>query len=1162
MKNSENAHSEKSGYSIEKTYRKQATPIQKKLDKLRIDYEDLLADTEKAMNKAQKAYEKKLNAHKKRFDKKLDSDEASFTMEKEAIDKEIEALNEKHKKELDAIQNKNTDKLKNIQADIASMEKEKQATAKEIEKTHKKRIENYEKRLELSKKNHNENTRQTQNSLKDALNKLEMDNKTHKETINTLGKTIDARFNTLYTNLEEARATLSQSIKKSDNSLQHALNTYRKEINENIRNFSKELYQYRSAIHQPFLDIDSSAGNIKKQFETYKDTFITNVNQDMKFEQARLKDMLSKTSEEENPEDIKIINKQMELQKLRKDALIEHIKAFEEGIDSTTNTLKTLSSDTLSFLENIFKTFDETIHGLHTNLKAKFDIFQSGSTDLRETLTTGFSKKEVTSFLSEARETIKKTLTLFSRYATNKLDAIKDTTIALLPLYQEADDIRFFLDTEDAQKKIRENREKISVEQQDASLNIDMKQSEKQHELDLMALEEKYSTKDAFLKHMLEKRSLEHKKGILEIKRKSIQANIEVEKEMDVASLEHDLEQARTDIEIAHAEHAKTLQIAIEKQKNALRSLDLQKERDLALVNLETEKKRRQKALKLKTDRNDQALTRKEALIENEKKKVEKRYDDILEKASQTYKEKENAIQEAFEKENTSHQEKLDFIDQALSRETTKARERIEQTETLLNTRKAIISKSYTKELDWLSTHEEALNSESSTLKEILLILSTPKKNSVKQTLDTFIGTLKETHDVIVEQFRASLNRQGASKRQRKSHINKLRNSLDKALESITQKKNDAFTTYDKAVEESLGKIKSQKKLSLSGLKETLRPINTQIQNALKTLYKDIERSMDEGFQTLKQDDEDLIEKAKASSKKAKAKENIRYEETKKPLNEKLEALKQEKDALIKEHKLNRDREISAVDALHKEDLEPLKDAYNKDLEASQALVQEIEEKRERLTESYQERLKSLEDELEASLETLENKSKERIDAVNKRLEDARNIHAFHVENEESKKADIEDSLKKESGELDSAYEGFKAESERKLQASKKTYEKEKTALKDTLKVTIETYETKMLSSSNELDQRIEKVDREIADQIRIKRARKKTLEDQINHDITKLDETLDALAKTLQNDTESLLESLFKDDSVPLDTEEIVEKQDTLLNTYLTSIKEDIKNL
>lgn len=1162
MKNPDETHSEKSGYSIEKNYRKQATPIQKKLDKLRKDYEALLADTEKTMNKAQKAHNKKLKAHNERFDELLNSNEASFIMDKETLDEDIAKLKAHHQTKLKAINYKNTDKKKAIKAEIQNMEREKQATAKAIEKTHKKRIHTYEKRLDLSKNNHNDNTLQTQNSLKDAIHKLESDYETHKETIDSLDDTLNTRFETLHVNLRDAQEALNSSIKGSDNALQHTLNTYRKEVNAHIRTFSKALTQYRSDLYHPFQNIDASANDLLTQFTRYKETFISNVNQDMKFEQARIKDMLAKTSEEESPDEIKTLNKQLTLQQLRKEALINHIQIFDDAVKMTTDTLKTLSSDTSKFLDGIFKNFDATIQTLQSNLKAKFDIFQSSSSTLRETLTSKFSKDALNPFMSEAKKALKDTLALFSQYAMDKINAIKETTVSLMPLYQEIDDIRFFLDTEDAQKKIKENRERISVEQQDASLNIDMSEAQKKHKVALMNLEESFNTKETTLNHMLDLKGIEEKKAMLNLNETSKSDHIKVEKEIEKAALEHDLESVNADIEIAHVDHAKLLEIAIEKQKNILRSLDLQKERALALVTLETEKNRQLKTLNLKLDHNHQVLQREHKSIDEEKKTLKKSFEMSLKKTTISFEKKEQALQDGLNDVENTHQEKLNFIDQALRRETNKATTRIEQAESLLKTRKDIIESYYDKEMNWLDTHQWKLKEEDPSLKDILIILSTPKKNTLRQTLDTFVATLEETHTLIIEQFSESLKRQGIGKRHHKSQLNKLKNTFYKTLGSLTQQKDDTYKTFEKTVNDTLDTLKDKKKFSKTWLKNQLIPINTHIQKQLTLIHDKVVHSMNEGFQVLKHDDVYLIEKAKTSAKKAKAKENGRYEEAKAPLQKQQDDLTQSKKIKHDALKETLESELSTIDAQHQASLQPLEDAYNKDVENYNALKNKTNEQMNTLENTYQEKIDALDGELEDRLVSIEQKNEERIASVNSRLKDAENIHAFHTENEESKKAELEETLQKDIADLQSYHEVFKGDSERKMKAANDTFLKQKADLEDTLKKTIESYETKMLSSSSELDQRIDKVGRELTDQTRIKRARKETLENSIEESLTKLDSTLERLTHSLQDNTETLLNTLFENDTFTVDTNSLFDKEDAILSDFLNTVKEDIQNL
>jgi len=101
-----------------------------------------------------------------------------------------------------------------------------------------------------------------------------------------------------------------------------------------------------------------------------------------------------------------------------------------------------------------------------------------------------------------------------------------------------------------------------------------------------------------------------------------------------------------------------------------------------------------------------------------------------------------------------------------------------------------------------------------------------------------------------------------------------------------------------------------------------------------------------------------------------------------------------------------------------------------------------------------------------------------------------------------------------------------------------------------------------MLSSSSELDQRIDKVGRELTDQTRIKRARKETLENSIEESLTKLDSTLERLTHSLQDNTETLLNTLFENDTFTVDTNSLFDKEDAILSDFLNTVKEDIQNL
>ncbi|MFP4077868.1 MAG: hypothetical protein ACLFUQ_01840, partial [Candidatus Izemoplasmataceae bacterium] len=1016
-----------SGYSIEKAYRKEAEPHQKKLDALRKEYEETLAATEKALEKAQKSYQKRLDAHERRFTSELESREASFDSEITGLDTALKDKVKAFKDAIHALQQDYQEKRATAKKTIDRLETDKKKKTESIEEAHKKTIETYEKTLELSRKNHQENTRKTKATLEEALDQLNARHQEQKEALSTLKSDLDGHFNKLSEDLSALEHKADASIKKEDNELQYTLNTYRKEINQRIKDFSRTLQQYRVAFHEPFSAIDALSGTLKESYDAYKASFISKVNQDMKFEQARLKDLLKNPDLQDDAQALNEINQQIDLQHARKETLIRHATTLGTGITQTTEAIKALSKTAREHLDTSFQAYEASIEESQTMLKHKFDIFQNTSQSIVDKLIGGEDDPDaLTPFLKEAHRVFEKALRTYLEHGIQKTEAIREAYAALMPLFEESDELRFYLDTEDAQKKIRINREKISVEQKDASLNIEREQTKQKHTMETLDIDYHYDAKKAFLKAQAEWLAFRHKKAMLEAKKNAKKADLEVEREIERATLDHDLEAVKNAVENEHLEKAETLQVAIEKQKHALRVVDAKKKRDLSLRELKGETERKERTVELELEQNKQNLERVRKVLDEKEQAIEAVYQKKIQTLEKRFKEKQEKTLQSLKKLRTAHEERHRFIEQALKRETEKADQAIKETDRMKTLRIQAIDKAMDQVFAPLKNHADALEDEDASLNAVVRILSTPMLESFKHAQRQAADTVEETQDLVLGQYRKLLSNHDVPEKKIKQRTTKLKTAFKKDLGLLKDQQKQNEKSIEKTSKDILATIRSADKIYMSGLKHHLKPLNTEMKATLTNQKNASVKALEDAFSSLHEDDHALIRKARDSAQKAKTEEDQRFEEAKAPLNGQLESINTERQEALAELSDQKEAELNALHASFEDDIKPLQEAYDKEREKLNTINHDYEEKEDAIEKTLEDDLLELEATLNDRLESIRTLHETKRERIQSRLNDAKNIRSYHVQNEEARKIDNEEALKKREADLETRYEASK----------------------------------------------------------------------------------------------------------------------------------------
>ncbi len=1144
-------------YLIEREYKKRIDPVQSTLDGLKERQEAVLSRAQKEFETNEKEHQveiqriEKTHARKKRelekeYTAKIDNQTARITEAERNVQKELEAISANHEKTAKALKKE----IEEIEGEIAGRISRIDEKRQESTKVYEEKIDLYEQNLETNKKACRE-------ILEEALEKLKKLYSEDRRRLSELEKTIEKAFRPLEKRLDKNTEDVKAAMKREDNALQHRINTVRRDLNKTIKEITTLLTEMEQRLKRPFFDFEQSLNDVTAFFKAYEERFQNRLRIDVNAERTRLSNLAKKQSKEGGEEPDKELEKQIELNIERQNALKDHTAALKNAVEKTLDMFKSMAGKTRETIEETLEQHEKLINEHQTKLKRKFDLFQNQSPKLVAAVSDHIDKQSPSDDLDALKTFFHSLFKAFYEFETERLKAVADTTRSLVPLYAEADDIRYFLDVKDALKEIRIRKERIEAEKRETRWRLEMKKLQKEHEIRIARLERDYALEE---KRLLNHLHVEKEKQYLaDLKARRIAALQELGEKRDeeLAACRHELRKKQNVADKAQIEKRHALEKERLDAMETIRLLEAERDAELHRAEHEEGKTSERIALELEMEKTKKRLNRIDATIERSKRKLESELAEKERELQNAYREKTDVVEKKLKDLEQEHERQIGFIDKALRRETENANANIENVKGMARNRLEPLEERAKEILDTLEDHRESLQKEGASLKELLAVAAASFRERFVQTIELGCGTLQDADNFLFRLAEKEAAEEMPDEKKRNAHVERLaamkerskKNHKKEAQEII-----DDFTSAHKAADKELRRHKTQ---SIDRIRNVLSPLSDKARTLVEDYASHVDKTLEKLFYPLMESDVELIERAENSSLKAKEEAQERHREERIPLEKEGRGIQSERDKALRVLKEEYDAKISeSREPVAKEQKEMLARLEGLEKKIAQNGAPAFDEKKERETrgtrvrEQMDERRKRLDEHFDAM--------KKKVD---ERLDDALVINESAKENAESAREEIENTLETTLEANQEAYD----KAYRKMQdalddlgAEKKTaIEEENGRIK---RITAD-HEQRAQSASDELDDRIEDVSRKIEDEARIKRARKEHLEEIVGKREKELQESLQKACDRLGSIVVGKLEEApFEalDHTSALD--ELFDEQDTLIDAYVEETKRAIK--
>ncbi len=1105
---------EKSLYTIEKDMQKQIEPYQKNIIALKKRYDDILSRAQKAFEENEQAHQKALNELQKKHLKTTRSTQKQYEESLRTQEKRIETLKQHHQEKTSQLKSDHKNEIRQLTNAIKKATKEKDKILTDIDEKHRKNTKAYQDKIDL----HEETLQKNKEAIKkdmDALLKSVQDrHESEKQRLNTLEKALNDDFDMLISRFKTDKASVEHKLKEERNRLDHQINNLRKTINDASKALSKHLYQLGSRLNEPFERLKSELSLIEKNIRHKHKTFLEAVDQDVDSESARLERLMNEHEGDETYQTS--MKKQLELNKIRQTALKNHAVTVEKGLIEATSALKTVAEHTLGGLKNTFEDIEKHVTLHQSLIKKRFDIFQQANPNREDLLKKLLEDSNPTKHFEQIKALIHDVLKTLLAFEQKRLSTLYTSTTALRPLYEEADDLRAFLDTKEALKEIKVHKEKIEVEKKDAALRHEMTLRQKNHEKTLATLEYDQTLNESNCLFTID---LEKEKQAL----KNIKSEMEAVRERN--ALDEEKKMAKL-IYTLRKNHVETDQNQLaERKKLDLKILELEKKIEI----LETEKRLRLNQEEQR-EREKQENTRLELMISERKRNLERlnvrinKIEAVLNQQETRQKEllennhnKEvKRLEQKIDDEKERHEKQIEFIEQAFKRESEKAKTNIDEIKSMINARLNPVKTAYGSLLGDLRNFLKQTKQVDLELKDLLPILTRPFKNEVKDFLTDATKTMEESHtfayDLELSELDSMENqkKKNTAKQKLEQKYRRQKQQLDNALEARIKR-------IDETLKKPLETLKKKNSMQLATLQRHVQETAKLLIAEIKAHFESTKTTIETVFEPLYHTDATLLDKAKHSRLQAIEKENDRYKEAMKPLEIQREGL----------------------DEKHQDDFENLEESFTEkraeqlsqlsseasDIETSiqslqgqlETILQKLNDAEEELQHDLELMINTIEENYDHKRSNMLKRYTEREEKIKARLEDAQSIYNYAVSNIEKADMDIEQIFQEKMDSAQEQYDYIYQTQHEKISMmkaeTKKALEKENVNLKQKL----EDYEEQILTSKARLESQIETAIRSLDDEVRIKSTRMKHLIDTINEKEYQLYDAFDNMHETLK---------------------------------------------
>ncbi|MEC9484319.1 MAG: hypothetical protein UMR38_00410 [Candidatus Izemoplasma sp.] len=928
-------------YDIQIDYDKKTTPIEKKIQTLEKRHQQKSDRAHKAFLKKQQTTDKKINTLREKNivrNQKLDK---ATENKVEKVQKKITRAKDDYDKFVEAKITERDAKIAHHQEEIDNLKVAEQEDIQEIQQKYKENISSYVEKLDIYNDNYEDNIDHYQKEIDAFLSELNE----HQENIkNHQHATLDAlndqfrAFNGLIesrknTRNKEFSTHISESMSYT-NKVRHEANNQIQKLREFITSFTQNMTEhYESEIEQYNTYIKE-----KKLAHSQK---IELIDKDKSIQLEKLMNQKEELSDSNNKKALKHVDMKINL--------------FEERAKISKQFETNLFNHQLTFLKDEKKRVIEWRDHEKINLK-KLEIFleldQQEIKDFVEyydetnqALLNGQKQLEMDQF-----DAIKQHESRRKAYLESQLEAYTAYQDALIQLndthlnvltdhYHEVDKINQFLDTAEPKKEIEVNQLKERLEIKETKQRFAVKYAKQNHDIALIKID--YDTQ-------FELEAIERDQTIAHFQQSIDKLYLErdYDKEVNEAKLQYDIA----------SEHHKVL---MNNRKLERRLLDSQfdtkeqiltHQKEIAELDVLRENALEQKELEyeIKTIKNEanykievinkgleeDLLKHEEDLtkIRNEINAYKVNLDTMIHNKKADIEQRKQSILDQY-------QENLSKIDDALQREIKDPKIRLEESKHLIDTRIETFNKlniNFVKHMnDLLAPYQATASFDIETARKNVLKdmrFQSHVTDYIKESYTILNDAVTFMHDITLRRIDNKI-----SQTRDKSALKKLKKQRQKAIDKYKRESKDITTATKDYVVVMTSRLdtawKKFKKANITShdiFIEKLTVLYHQIFDVLKHFQENVIKETKMKYEPLTETDQKMIEYAKESAIKAKAKIKASQANALAPLDDEFNAFVKDKQAQ-KEQELNalyksRDELKATIQHLKNEALQKVKE--------------------------------------------------------------------------------------------------------------------------------------------------------------------------------------------------------------------------------------------
>ena len=1115
-----------SRYLIERDIQKRIEPLEKDIQSLKKRYEKVLSDAQKAFEANERSYQTQLEKAKKEHIKAMRASRKETEAEIQKEQKHLESIKQKQTRELAELHNAHKKKINAIDEKIDSIEKERQKTLKSIEEKHKSTTQSYQDKIDLYKETLETNRERHAEKLDEALKTLENAQVREREKLATLKSSLDDSFADIETAIREKTDETRDDLKQEKNTIDYQINSKRKHLNELMKSVKTHLYDVGSTIKAPFEKSAALLQDLRKSLTENEKAFINRVDFDVRIEEHRLNALLEIDDNETVDKEIQTqVNEQLRLNTLRKKALKEHSDLKKTLINDTIEVFKTQLNALHTDFKRAFDMHESLLESQLNRLKKKLDILQKNGDINQRDLSALHEAMHSETFLDPFKTLFNDIFHALHAFERKRIGMLKSTLETLKPHYEEIDDIRFFLDTKDAVKEIRINEQKIAIEQRDASLNLEMDLTKRSHDKEILEIEQRHTINEKKANHAIEEAKQTQTVNDLFARKTAQTERHEHNFERMKADLQMDLREAHSNTDRDQVESRQSIDEAILERNREISELESLRHKRLKLEELNASKSTEHERLRLKVNQDTQTLKRLEETIRQREDRLEKRFERKKESAHEEFLENKAALEQELEDAKTRHEEKLDFIEKAYERETKRARRNIDAIEHMKSIRTTPIQERHLSHKKVLLDSLTAL--EDSELNDCIRMVHPSFKQNVIEHVHQTIKTLEETCDHLENHDKEKVRKDTDKERRQTLRLTKIEERYDEQRETIETLEEEIIESLEEAFAYPLEALRKKQRVSLREFRNLVEAALNDVKQTLETLYEKATRFISEGFNPMEETDRALLDKAEDSYKHALEEEKSRHEKALKPIKIRLDAIEdtyQDNLATIEE-------ELEA----QKQSL--IGETYQEE-QTIRAQLESQQEKLENLDATLGERKQAIEDRHKDDLEAIRERHEEKLRAlreryerqyakIEERLKDTKAIYQQATINVEHALESIEATLKDTRDSNQEHFDYVKRKQERLVDHSKKERDEASKRAHEALDAKLEDFEEQILASKARLEEKIENVGRDIAEELREKDRRKTELEKSVSDAEYNLYSSFEAAYNALHEDIQNAFDAL-----------------------------------